>query len=221
MERSRPVSGLVVAVFVGALALAGCGGGGSKANASATSSTSTTAANGRDTAAFQKYRDCLKQHGVDLPANFGGGGGAGRQGGNGGGGQADNAAPPATDATGSTVPRNRGTLPPGVDQQTFQAAQQACESLRPAGGFGGGNGQGGIRNSAEFRAYVSCLADHGVPVSTTTSTSTPPSTTAGGGGGGRPGQQFDRNDPHFASANQICMALLPQPSTTTTTAAKS
>lgn len=199
MHRSRPVSGFVIALAVGGLLLAGCGGGGtSKAGASATSSTSTTAANARSAEA-QKYRDCLKQHGVDLP-NFGGGAGAGRS-----GNQADG-------TTGSSVPRTRPSLPPGVDQQTFQAAQQACESLRPTGAFGG---QGGARNNPAFRAYVSCLADHGVAVSTTTSTST-------ASGNAQPtGREFDRNDPHFAAANQVCMALLPQPSTTTTTAKSS
>jgi hypothetical protein len=196
MQRSRPVSGFAVVLAAGTLVLAGCGGGGSsKASASAGSSTTTTAATGRNTAAFAKYRDCLKQHGVDLP-NFGQRGQ--RQGG---------------ETPGSSVPpRTQPSLPAGVTQQQFDAAQQACESLRPAGGFGGGGG--GVRNSAAFKAYVSCLADHGVAVSTTTSTST----TAGTASPQRPGQQFDRNDPHFASANQVCMALLPQPSTTTTTA---
>ena len=200
MQRSRPLSGFAVVLAAGALVLTGCGGGGSKANASAGSSTTTTAATGRNTAAFQKYRDCLKQHGVDLP-NFGQRGQ--RQG-------------QAGETTGSSVPpRTQPSLPAGVTQEQFQAAQQACESLRPTGGFGGGAG-GGVRNSAAFQAYVSCLADHGVAVSTTTSTST----TAGTAPPQRPGQEFDRNDPHFASANQVCMALLPQPSTTTTTAAQ-
>ena len=202
MDRSRPLCGFVAALFVGALVLAGCGSGGSKANASASSTTSTTAPGGRNAAAFTKYRDCLKQHGIDL-GTFAGGGPR-RQ----------------NDASGDTTPssqppRTAPSLPAGVTQEQFQAAQQACASLRPAGG---GFGGGGIRNTAAFQAYVSCLADHGVAVSTTT-TST--STTAGTAPPQRPGQQFDRNDPHFASANQICQALLPQPSTTRTTAVKS
>src|SRR5437588_9371625 len=126
---------LLPALFV-ALAAAGCGGGSTKASASATTTTTTSTTTDR-TAALQKYRDCLAQHGVTLPA------GTGQQ-------RQQQGPPP------SNTPR---TLPSGVDQKTFEAAQQACASLRPQGGFGGG-----VRDSAAFRAYASCLADHGVTV---------------------------------------------------------
>jgi hypothetical protein len=180
--------GAAAAILFGSALLVGCGTG-SKAHASSgSSSTTSTTAAGRNGAAFQAYRTCLSQHGVNVPDV---GRGQRPQGGSG------------ADPT----PRTAPSLPAGVTQQQFQAAQQACASLRPTGGFGGANG-GGVRNSAAFRAYLSCLADHGVPVSTTTSTTAPV----------RQGQLFDRNDPHFAAANQVCMALLPTPSSTTTVA---
>ncbi|MCU1372864.1 MAG: hypothetical protein JWO68_150, partial [Actinomycetia bacterium] len=105
--------------------------------------------------------------------------------------------------------RTPRSLPPGVDQQTFAAAQAACASKRPAGGgFGGGGGAGGANNT-EFKAYASCLADHGVTVTTT-------------GTGAQQVQRIDRTDPDFAAADQTCAALRPQggrPGSTTTTTA--
>jgi hypothetical protein len=84
----------------------------------------------------------------------------------------------------------------------MQSAIAACQSLAPAGGA---RGQG----SQAFQAYTSCLADHGVvapdPSSTDSSAAGPPPT-------------FDRSDPAFASANEICRALLPQAATSTTVA---
>jgi hypothetical protein len=85
---------------------------------------------------MKAYRDCLSQHGVNLPTarptgGFGGGGGGGGFG-FGGGASAN---------------------------PTMQAAMQACASLRPTGGFGGG--RGGF-NSSAMAAFRSCMKDHGV-----------------------------------------------------------
>jgi hypothetical protein len=168
--------------------VAGCGsGGGSKANAGATSTSTTTAPAG---AGFEQYRDCLSQHGVDLPE--------GRRPGGMATGTSDGG--PRPDAgQGQRPPRS---LPEDVDQATFEAAQQACQSLRPQGGFGGGPGGG-----AAFDAYASCLGDHGVTTTTVADGQQPQ------------GPGFDRNDPNFAEANTTCAALLPS-ATTTTEAAK-
>jgi hypothetical protein len=97
---------------------------------------------------MQAYRDCLSQHGVNLPTGrpsgrpsggYGGGNGGGGYGGGGFGGGAFGGASP---------------------NPTMQAAMQACASLRPKGGFGGG-GRGGF-NSSAMAAFSSCMKDHGV-----------------------------------------------------------
>lgn len=163
-----------------ALFLAACGGGGGS-SATATSAS----ASGGDANAF---RNCLKEHGVDVPDNLGQRGP--------GQGQPPAGGQPPTGAQG-------GGQPFGNDPKS-QEAFNACRDKAPAGGFGG------ARNSQAFQAYTSCLRDHGVDVpdpSTRTSTSTGQST---------PPPTFDRNDPDFAAANQACQALLPTPSTTTT-----
>jgi hypothetical protein len=106
MHRTR----ILFALFL--VVAAGRSSGGTKVSAGA--ATTTTAAAGQ--AGFQAYSDCLKQHGVDMPARTG--------------------QPPGG---GQRPPRS---LPPGVDQKTFDAAQTACASKRPTGGFGGGGGGG-------------------------------------------------------------------------------
>ena len=111
---------------------------------------------------MQAYRDCMKQNGVDLPAAGGFGGGFGR--GQGGGGPSTSAGTPSnTGGTPADSARPPRTLPPGVDQATYDKAQAACHSKLPTGGFGGGQGRGG----PAYQAYLSCLRDNGVPVPTT------------------------------------------------------
>jgi hypothetical protein len=105
------------------------------------------------------------------------------------------------------VPRTRPTIP-----AKYQAAFQACASLRPTGGFFGG----GAVNSAQFAAYRNCLQLHGVTLPT------PPSTTAGqapasgtrDGGGGFGAQA---NNPTFQAAQKACASLLPARSGSGTT----
>lgn len=193
----RSVKRISVVFALLIVVLAGCSSGGAKVAAGDSTTTTAAAGQAAGQGGFQAYSDCLKQHGVDLPARGGQGAGQGGAGGQrppGAGGQ-----PPAG---GQRPPQS---LPPGVDQKTFDAAQSACASKRPTGGFGGG---GGANNTA-FAAYASCLADHGVTV-----------TTAGTGTQQR--QQIDRTDPDFAAADTACAALRPQagaPGSPTTTAA--
>ncbi len=138
---------------VGLVAVA-CGG---KGNGSATPAATQSGG-------VQAYFQCLQQHGVNVavpsvrasavrpqtsrspgvrPSRSPGGGG-GFGGGAGVGG-----------LFGSTAPS-------GVSEQTWQAAQQACASLRPS--FGPGRNGGGGNNSA-IAAYRNCLQDHGLPAS--------------------------------------------------------
>lgn len=49
--------------------------------------------------------------------------------------------------------------PEGVDQDTWQNAQQVCASVRPTGGPGG---PGGGAGNPAFTAYLDCLSEHGV-----------------------------------------------------------
>ncbi len=209
LRMARHLSLLAIAAAL-AVALYACGGAGAATTVGTTGATtsiapsdsSTTAdgtgagrqLTGAQQQAFQAYRDCLKQNGVDLPA-----GGFGR--GQGGQGSSSSVAADA----GSTPPdsaRSPRALPPGVDQATFDKAQAACRSKLPAGGFGQGGGQ--RRGGPAFQAYLSCLRDNGVPV---------PTTQAGVSG---PPPSIDRNSPAFAAADAKCRVLLPTPSTSST-----
>ncbi|MDQ7905341.1 hypothetical protein RB614_12480 [Phytohabitans sp. ZYX-F-186] len=67
--------------------------------------------------------------------------------------------------------RMGGFRPEGVDDATWQKAQEACASLRPSGGPGAGPGGGGNREAGA--AYRNCLADRGVDLGTNPSTTDP------------------------------------------------
>jgi hypothetical protein len=163
------VAGLVAAAGL----LAGCAG----------STKPTGGGAAAPSAGTQAYVDCLRQHGVDIQARPtarpsgvrpsgvrpsgvrpSGGRGGGFGGGFGFGNQP----------------------PPGVDQATWDAAQQACAAVRPSfGPRGGGNG-----NNSAFTAYRNCLRDHGV--------------TASLGPDG-----MNTADPKVAAAMQACAPLRP------------
>jgi hypothetical protein len=154
------------AVGLGMVGLvAGCGGtsGGPAAPASG-------AAGG-----FQAYADCLRQHGVTIAVP------SGRPSGR------PSGVRPSGDRSrvpgGGGFPGFGGEPPSGVDQATWEAAQQACASVRPS--FGGGGG-----NNGAFTAYRNCLSDHGVTMS------------AGPG-------QLNSADPKVAAALAACAPLRP------------
>ena len=200
------VFGLATTGALLAAGLAGCGGGNAKANAAATPS--GTAGGQQE---LQAYVSCLQQHGVQItlpsgrPTAFpsgvrgsnrptarpsgdrsrapGAGGFAFGGGGFGGGGFGE-------------LFGNNGQPPAGVDQATWDAAQQACASTRPS--FG--PGVGGQRDNGAAAAYLNCLRDHGV--------------TASGGP-----NRLNTADPSVAGAMQACEALRPtaRPSTSPTT----
>ena len=173
-------AGIITFGIAGVLFVGACSG--SSGHVAAAASASSAAPSSASGNGLQAYRDCLSQHGVTLPARN-------RN-------QSNSSTASGSTDSQSGAPRGNGggfgngqfSLPPGVDQATFNAAQQACANLRPAGG-------GGARGGAAAAAYRSCLADHGVTVPSTSSGGSPPS--------------IDRNDPNFAAANQACRALLP------------
>ena len=148
-----------------AVVAAGCGGSSSGSAASASTTTETTtapASGGQNAAAFQAYRACLSAQGVTLP-------------------------PRPTGGQGSTPPAGGAGLQGRLGQLTAKQRQAvtACQSKRPAGGFGRGNANGRPANPA-LTKYTACLKSHGV-----TFGSTSPSSSA------------------FTKATAACNSLLP------------
>ena len=183
LSYSRRVGGVALAfaavAAVAALA-AGCGSSGS--NGAAPKSTATD------------YFTCLRDNGVDIPQlnrsgrptsfpserpsrNPSRNPSAGADGGPGGGNGF-----PGGGFLGSTAPS-------GVDQQTWDKARQACESLRPTANPSGFPGRG---NNGATAAYRNCLSDHGVTVS-------------------GPIEQLDSKDAKVAAALAACAPLRPSP----------
>jgi hypothetical protein len=64
-----------------------------------------------------------------------------------------------------------GLRPEGVDDETWQAAQEACQSLLPSGGFGPPGGGDG--NPGADAAYRNCLADRGIDLTEADNTADP------------------------------------------------
>ena len=184
----------MTAAVAGSIALAACGGGGTSATGA---SPTTTAPSG--SASLTSYVQCLESHGVpsSVASTFGQRRGFGRGGAS--GSSSSESVPPASPPQSFTRP----TIP-----SQYQAAVQACRSLRPS--FGGGLG-GGI-NSAAFAAYRNCLQLHGVTLPT-------PSTGGGQAGATGPGGLFSQlqNNPNFKAAQQACAALAPTRGTGATT----
>lgn len=83
-----------------------------------------------------------------------------------------------------------GFRPEGVDDATWQKAQEACASVRPTGGPGGNGpgagGPGGGKREADA-AYRNCLADRGV----------------------NPQANPNTTDPEVAEAMEACAVLRP------------
>jgi hypothetical protein len=185
------VLGLATTGALMAAGIAGCGGGNGSASPNSTASGAPTGAQQE----LQGYVTCLRQHGVNIslpsgrPSGFPSGGFRG-------GSDRPTARPSADRSRGAGggfggggfggIFGNNGQPPAGVDQATWDAAQQACASIRPSFGAGGGfRGDNGAN-----AAYLNCLRDHGVTPSN---------------GPGR----FNTADPTVASAMQACAALRP------------
>jgi hypothetical protein len=178
----RRIGALVVAASATVLLAAACSGG--------SDGSSGGAGNGGgagENNAFTAYTDCLKKNGVTITVPSGGvrtrpsgaprasgfprpSGSAGRQGGGfpGGGGFGK---------------------PAGVDDATWQKAQQACAAVRPSGRPGGNGGPGANGGNA---AYRNCLRDHGVTQ----------------------GEGLNTTDPATAKALAACKVLRPTASPT-------
>jgi hypothetical protein len=114
---------LIASTAVVALALAGCG--------SSSTSSSDDKSGGTTNASFQKFQECLSEHGVKLPS-----------GGALGGARSDR--PPAGEGstkppTGEGSPRPKGGFGAGgAPSSSMLEAIKACSKYAPSGGRGGG-----------------------------------------------------------------------------------
>ncbi|MBY8881754.1 hypothetical protein [Actinacidiphila acidipaludis] len=180
----------------GALLLTACSSSSSGTSADAkpsgSASGSPAASGNNGTQAMEAYRQCLQQHGVNLPTFQRRSPGAGRPSG------APSGRPGGAGGRGyGGFPGFGGASPDAATQK----ALDACKSLRPQ--FNG-QGRGGNGNSSAFQAFASCLKDHGVALATPS----PGATNRGGGFGALRG--LNTSDPKTAKAYDTCKALLPQ-----------
>jgi hypothetical protein len=176
------VLGLATTGALLAAGLAGCGGGKGGAATAA-----TPGASGGVQQELQAYVACLRQHGVtiDIPSGRPTAFPSRARGSN-----RPTARPSADRSAGAGggfggLFGDNGQPPAGVDQTTWDAAQQACASVRPSFGAGRGN-----RDNGAAAAYLNCLRDHGV------TSSTGPN-------------RLNTADPAVAAAVQACAPLRP------------
>lgn len=141
------------------------------------SSSSSSSSSGSAGSGRSAYFSCLRKHGVSLPTAAPGAGGSGGFGGSGGGFS-------------------------GSGSGSFQKAAQACASLRPS--FGGGGGFGGFATA--FKAFRTCMSDHGEPIPATRPTSAP---TAESSPADRILNGLNPNNSKVAAALKTCESKLP------------
>ncbi|WP_329366775.1 hypothetical protein OG896_18290 [Streptomyces sp. NBC_00669] len=208
-------AGAFVAVLAsGALALTACSSGGSSssdAKSSASTSASVAASGGGGGQDMEAYRQCLSQHGVNLPTFKRPSGGARPSG------------RPSGDPSGRPSGGYRGGFGGGFGgiggaspDAATQKALKACASKQPKFPGGGPGGANGGADASAIQAFTSCLKDHGVTLPTPSPDASP---SAGNGRGGYGGFGAIRNlntaDPKTAKAYATCKPLLPQRPTST------
>ncbi|MFC5924400.1 hypothetical protein [Micromonospora vulcania] len=180
LTQRRRLAAVLTTAASAVLLLAACGGG---SDDSAAPSDAGGAGN-----AFAAYQDCLRDNGVALPtmdpSRFPGGArGTARPSGfptarPSGFPTARPSGFPTTRPSGSADPSRGagrgfpgGGRPAGVDEQTWEKAQQACASVRPSGrpgGFGGPDASGapgtrpGGSGDGRATAYRTCLSNRGL-----------------------------------------------------------
>jgi hypothetical protein len=163
----------VFAVSMAMLFTAACG------SDEASTDSGTTGGTGQDggNSAFAAYISCLNENGVTITMPSGGPGGGGARPSGAPDGVRPSGAPDGVRPSGQ--PRPSGAAgqrgggfpggggfgkPDGVDDATWQKAQEACASVRPSMGAGrGGNGNGGGPGGGGANAaYQNCLKENGV-----------------------------------------------------------
>jgi hypothetical protein len=185
---SRLATPLSVLAIAGAsIALVACGSSDGSSSGNAASTTARTG-NGTQNAAFEKYRQCLKDNGVTLPDR------GQRPGGGNGGGYGPptrtDGAPPSGDGP--------GFLGGGQPDAKTQKAMQACAKLRPQfrGGYGDRNGNGPQQDIKAFTPYLTCLKDQGLDVKVSD--------------GFNALRGLKASDPKVQAAFKACQSKLPQ-----------
>lgn len=208
---SRLATPLSVLAIAGAsIALVACGSSDSSSSGG-NASTNANGGNANQNAAFEKYRQCLKDNGVTLPdrgqrPNGGGNGGGGYGPGGPGtdGGQpptgADGAPPSGGDGNGGGN-GGPGFFGGGQPDAKTQKAMQACAKLRPQfrGGYGnpnGGNGRAPQQSIKAFTPYLTCLKDQGLDVKVSD--------------GFNALRDLKASDPKVQAAFKACQSKLPQ-----------
>ena len=186
----KRIGGAALALAAAALLTAACG-------SSSDGGSPSSAASAAD------YQTCLRNNGVDLGQAFGGASGrptvrpSGQPTSRPSGGFSGGPRPSGSGGFRGGGGGFFGTAAPnGVDQQTWEKAQKACESLRPTafpdGGPGGSRGPGGGGGNGREAAYRNCLTEHGVTLT-----------------GGT--DQLNTTDPKVAAAVTACAPLKPAP----------
>lgn len=152
--RTRFAAAAISLLALPAVLLAACGGGSAKAATAKTTTTTAPAGARANAAALQAFRSCLTQHGVTLPT-------------------------PPTTAPGQTfAPRDQtgqdggrgfgggfgggfGALGAIANNPAYQAAFNACKGTLPAGFL-----QRQQQRQQQFNAFISCMKDNGVTITT-------------------------------------------------------
>jgi hypothetical protein len=194
-RRTWAMRAAIATLIPAALLLVAACGSSSATGSGSSASPSSSSSRG---SGLEAYRQCLAQNGVTLPSQSArpsgssfprpsGSPGAGFSGGTGRGGFPGGFGGGLT----STTP------PTGVSASAWASAQTACASVRPSFGAGGAGGAG----STAFNAYISCLSDNGVKVSTASPQSL---------------RSLDQTNATVKKAMATCKALLPQRNSGTT-----
>ena len=146
------------ALFAAAVAVAftaACGGSDDSGN--------VQQQNGGGDNAFAAYTQCLQKNGVTITMPSGGPRNGPSDGASRGARPSGMPRPSGSGFPGGGFPGGGGfgmQKPDGVDDATWQKAQEACASLRPSGRAGNGE-----RGNGANAAYRNCLKDHGVDAS--------------------------------------------------------
>jgi hypothetical protein len=141
--------------------------------------------------AMQAFAACMREHGVDIQVATAGEGtevGGGPQ------------------VIGNTRPG--GAAQPGTgpgNQEDFQAAEEACRDLLPAGGMGDPNATMDPELADQLLEFAQCMRDHGIDM---------PDPQFNGGGmtveiGGPEGEGIDPQSEAFQEAQEACGDALP------------
>ena len=142
--------------------------------------------------AMQAFAACMREHGIDIQVATAGDGAPV------GGGQTrviEN-------------PRAGGPAQPGAgpgNEEDFQAAEEACRPLLPAGGMGDPNATMDPELADQLLEFAQCMRDHGIDM---------PDPQFNGGGvtvqiGGPDGEGIDPQSDEFQAAQEACGDALP------------